>query len=329
MPYGRVNAMSTVRAFLNDGQGDKDKVMDAIGKLSNAAYAPTHLRTYATVGKEEGSVGKKEKDHGWLRLITPLWGLGLLSCPFSHSLPKASDCQRPTMTHCPTPGSGQMFDRISVRYDLLNRVMSLGSDTRWRREAVHAIVEDGVSRVLDLATGTAAVALEVARRIPAGRIVGVDPSLGMLEVGRKKVKRAGLDDRVQLSEGDGMAIPASDNSFDAAIMAFGIRNVPDRPACLRELTRVVRSGGPIALLELTEPRGHFFALAARCWKRHMVPSLGAALSSAPEYVYLEKSIRAFPSAPIFADMMRECAISDVQVRPLTFGAATLFVGRAT
>lgn len=224
-------------------------------------------------------------------------------------------------------GSGRMFDQISERYDLLNRVMSVGSDARWRRMAVDALGSD-VRDVLDLATGTADVALEVARRIPSSKIVGVDPSPGMLKVGRDKVQRAGLSDRIELREGDGQRIPASDDSFDAAIMAFGIRNVPDRPACLRELARVVRPRGPIVLLELAEPEGHPLSFAARFWKRQVVPRLGAMLSSTPEYAYLEKSIRAFPPPEEFVAMMEACGLREVQARALTFGAATIFLGRA-
>ncbi len=232
----------------------------------------------------------------------------------------------PIMNDLVSDGSGRMFDRISERYDLLNRVMSVGSDARWRRVAVDALGPD-VRQVLDLATGTADVALEVVRRIPSCHVVGVDPSMGMLSVGRGKVERADLNDRIELRQGDGMDIPADDDAFDGAIMAFGIRNVPDRPACLRELGRVVRAGGPIVLLELTEPEGHPLAFAARFWKRHVVPQLGAMLSSTPEYAYLEKSIRASPRPPEFADIMRDCGLVDVEARPLTFGAASVFFGR--
>jgi demethylmenaquinone methyltransferase/2-methoxy-6-polyprenyl-1,4-benzoquinol methylase len=233
----------------------------------------------------------------------------------------------PPMTDAPSDGSGRMFDRISDRYDLLNRVMSVGSDARWRRRAVKLLGPD-VRQVLDLATGTADVAIEVARSIPGSRVVGVDPSVGMLRVGGEKVRRAGLEGRITLREGDGEKIPAEDDAFDGSIMAFGIRNVPDRAACLRELGRVVRRGGPIVLLELAEPEGHPLAFGARFWKRHVVPRLGALLSSTPEYAYLEQSIRAFPRPNEFLGMMRDCGLGEGEAIPLTFGAATLFVGRA-
>lgn len=232
-----------------------------------------------------------------------------------------------TMNQLASDGSGRMFDRISQRYDLLNRVMSVGSDHRWRRVAVDCLGPD-VREVLDLATGTADVALEVARRIPGCHVVGVDPSTGMLQVGRAKVARAGLAARIELREGDGMDIPADQDAFDAAIMAFGIRNVPDRSACLRELCRVVKGGGPIVVLELAEPEGHPLAFAARFWKRHVVPQLGAMLSSTPEYAYLEASIRAFPRPAQFLEMMRGCGLTQVEAKGLTFGAATVFMGRS-
>ena len=163
---------------------------------------------------------------------------------------------------------------------------------------------------------------------PHSQVVGVDPSVGMLEVGRRKVDAAGLSKRIELRVGDGTDIPAEDDAFDAAIMAFGIRNVPDRPKCLRELRRVVRRGGPVVLLELTEPEGHPLAFAARFWKRQVVPRLGAMLSSTPEYVYLEASIRAFPRADQFLSIMLENGLTGVEARTLTFGAATIFVGRS-
>lgn len=223
-------------------------------------------------------------------------------------------------------GSGRMFDRIASRYDLLNRVMSVGSDRRWRRLAVEALGSEA-REVLDLATGTADVAIEVTRRIPGCRVVGIDPSSGMLEVGRTKIARAGLEDRIELRVGDGMDIPSETGAFDGAIMSFGIRNVPDRPRCLREIARVVRPGGPVVLLELTEPEGRGLAVGARWWKRHVVPRLGALLSSTPEYAYLEESIRGFPAPADFAPIMRDCGFESVETRPLTFGAATLFTGR--
>lgn len=141
-------------------------------------------------------------------------------------------------------GSGAMFDAIAPRYDRLNRIMSFGVDRRWRKKTVAALaLPDGPCRVLDVATGTGDLAIDIARRHPHARVVGVDPSLGMLEIGRGKVAARGLADRVELLAGDAQALDHDDASFDGATIAFGIRNVPDRRRGLAEMARVVRPGG--------------------------------------------------------------------------------------
>jgi demethylmenaquinone methyltransferase/2-methoxy-6-polyprenyl-1,4-benzoquinol methylase len=222
-----------------------------------------------------------------------------------------------------------MFDAIARRYDLLNRLMSLGMDQRWRRLAVRALELRGPVRVLDLATGTADLALLVAERHPEARVVGVDPSAGMLELGRRKVEARGLDGRVELQRGAAEALPFPDASFDAVTMAFGIRNVPDRAGALREMRRVTRPGGRLGILELTEPgRGALGALA-RAHVHGIVPRLGALLSGAPEYRYLEASIAAFPAPASFAATVGESGWSLTSTRPLCFGACHLFVAQAS
>ncbi|MCA9547288.1 MAG: class I SAM-dependent methyltransferase, partial [Myxococcales bacterium] len=134
-------------------------------------------------------------------------------------------------------GSGQMFDRIARRYDLLNRILSLGLDRSWRRKLVAALPDQG--RLLDVATGTGDVALALAKAYPQVTVTGLDPSVGMLDVGRGKVTARQLDARVELIEGDAQAMPFPDNHFAGACIAFGIRNVPDRARGLAEMARVV------------------------------------------------------------------------------------------
>jgi demethylmenaquinone methyltransferase/2-methoxy-6-polyprenyl-1,4-benzoquinol methylase len=223
-------------------------------------------------------------------------------------------------------GSGAMFDGIAARYDLLNRVLSLGTDQRWRRRTVAALDVRPGHRVLDLATGTADLAITVAREHPDATVVGVDPSPNMLAVGARKVARAGLGDRVALALGDAQRLePYADRSFDAVAMAFGIRNVPDRGAALREMARVTRDGGRVAILELAEPRSGWLGALARFYVRVVVPRLGAALSSSREYRYLQQSIAAFPPAETFADTMRDAGLAVRQVVRLSFGVAHLYV----
>ena len=149
-------------------------------------------------------------------------------------------------------GSGKMFDQIAGRYDLLNRILSMGMDRGWRRDLVRALDPDD-GEVLDVATGTADVALSVAKKYPQAQVIGLDPSGGMLDVGRQKVDAAGLNSRVELIQGDAQAMPFDDNRFAASCIAFGIRNVPDRRLGLAEMIRCTRPGGAIAVLELGEP----------------------------------------------------------------------------
>ncbi|MDY7093714.1 MAG: bifunctional demethylmenaquinone methyltransferase/2-methoxy-6-polyprenyl-1,4-benzoquinol methylase UbiE [Acidobacteriota bacterium] len=233
----------------------------------------------------------------------------------------------PSGARGPVDGSGAMFDAIAERYDRLNRVLSLGVDRRWRKRTVGALELPADARVLDLATGTADLALLIARSHPDARVLGSDPSEGMLEVGREKVRRAGAEERVELETGDARSLPYEDDSFDGVTIAFGIRNVPDRPAALREMARVTRPGGRVAILELSEPQGGLLAPFARFHIQKLVPWVGSLLSSAPEYRYLERSIAAFPAPRDFARMMGDCGLEVVSVQPLTFGVCHLFVAR--
>jgi demethylmenaquinone methyltransferase/2-methoxy-6-polyprenyl-1,4-benzoquinol methylase len=218
-----------------------------------------------------------------------------------------------------------MFDGIAARYDLVNRVISLGIDQSWRRKTVRSLKLAPSHRVLDLATGTADLAIQVARTNPSLKVVGLDPSGKMLDVGRSKVTRAGLDARVELVQGDAQALPFADASFDSVCIAFGIRNVPDRAKALREMSRVTRAGGRIAILELSEPRGGLLGAVARFHIHAVVPYVGALLSGVKEYQYLQRSIAAFPPAAEFAALMAASDLDVVAVHPLTFGVCHLYV----
>ena len=223
-------------------------------------------------------------------------------------------------------GSGAMFNAIASRYDLLNRILSLGADRRWRREAADALDLPPGARALDVATGTADLAIEIARRDGSFRVEGLDPAEGMLEIARRKIARAGLAGRVSLRAGDAQALPHPDGSFDGVCVAFGIRNVRDRGQALREMARVTREGGRIAILELTEPGSGFMGRLAQFHVHVLVPRIGALLSGARAYRYLHESIAAFPPPERFRGMMEDAGIRVLECRPLTFGACCLFVG---
>jgi len=222
-------------------------------------------------------------------------------------------------------GSGAMFDGIAARYDLVNRVISLGIDQSWRRKTVRALSLATGHRVLDLATGTADLAIQVARTEPSVSVVGLDPSGKMLDVGREKVTRAALEARVELVQGDAQALPFETHSFDSVCIAFGIRNVPNRGQALREMARVTRPGGRIAILELSEPRGGLLGAMARFHIHTVVPYVGALLSGVKEYQYLQRSIAAFPPADEFAALMNASNLNVLGVHPLTFGVCHLYV----
>jgi demethylmenaquinone methyltransferase / 2-methoxy-6-polyprenyl-1,4-benzoquinol methylase len=217
----------------------------------------------------------------------------------------------------PADGSGAMFDAIARDYDGLNRMMSLGLDGLWRRALVRALAKRGApARVLD-------VAMAISDTWTEAEVVGVDVSDGMLALAREKAGGR----RVQLLHGDGLALPFEAARFDAACVAFGLRNMPDRPRALAEMARVVRPGGVVAILELSEPRG-LLGPVARLWVHRVVPVLGALFSRGPVYRYLSRSIAAFPPAEELAAMMRSAGLSNVTVKPLTFGVVHLAVGEA-
>ncbi len=226
----------------------------------------------------------------------------------------------------PRPGSGEMFDRIADRYDLLNRLLSLGIDRGWRRRAVSALELPAGARALDLATGTADLAIEICRAHPDARVTGLDPARRMLALGRAKLRRLGLEGRLSLVHGRAESLPFRSRSLDGVTIAFGIRNVPDRPAALREMARVLRPGARVAILELGEPRRGLLAPLARAWIRGVLPRVGRILSGSDAYAYLADSMRAFPAPGAFAAAMERAGLRVIGIRPLTAGVATLFVG---
>jgi demethylmenaquinone methyltransferase/2-methoxy-6-polyprenyl-1,4-benzoquinol methylase len=220
-----------------------------------------------------------------------------------------------------------MFDAIAPRYDLLNRLLSLGIDQRWRRLLVSKLELGANARVLDHATGTADLALLIARTHPTARVLGLDPSAEMLRIGQVKVLAAGLGERVELRRGDAERLEGVESqSLDAVSMAFGIRNVPDRAQALRELARVTRPGGRVAILELSEPRGGVLGPLARWHVHSVVPWLGSLLSGAREYRYLQRSIAAFPPPAEFGRVMEQSGLRVQLIQPLTFGVCHLYVG---
>ncbi|MBX2812500.1 MAG: bifunctional demethylmenaquinone methyltransferase/2-methoxy-6-polyprenyl-1,4-benzoquinol methylase UbiE [Myxococcales bacterium] len=222
-------------------------------------------------------------------------------------------------------GSGRMFDGIAARYDLLNRIISLGMDQFWRRAAVRSLQLHPGDRVLDLATGTADLPLAILKYYPEVTVVGVDPSEGMLQCGRKKIAKVHLQSSIELVNGDAQALSFPSNSFNGVSMAFGIRNVPNRKQALTEIARVLEPGGRVAILELSEPKNGWLSRLARLHMQWFVPAVGAALSGKAEYGYLRTSIEAFPRPEIFEDMMRQAGLDPISQRTFALGSCVLYV----
>jgi len=214
-------------------------------------------------------------------------------------------------------GVRAMFDRIAPVYDAMNRAITLGLDGRWRRLAAASVVQPG-DRVLDAACGTGDLA--IAAREEGGQVTGLDFSGRMLERARRK------SDAIEWVQGDVLALPFDDASFDAATIGFGIRNVEDLDAGLSELARVVRPGGRLAVLELTRPKGvlrPFF----RLWFDVLIPLAGKVLTGGAAYSYLPASVRRFPGPDDLTDALRRAGFADVGYRLLAGGIVSLHVGR--
>ena len=247
-------------------------------------------------------------------------------------------------------GSGSMFDSIAVRYDMINRVLAAGMDIGWRERMVEIIKESVLANekqplILDVATGTADVALLLAKAIPNAKITGVDPSQNMLHVGRQKVAQHGLSGTIRLevhdAQQDFSALSSLSTStlpmmFDAATMSFGIRNVPDRETALCQIHKVLREGARFCVLEFSEPAPDtgFLGAVARQFIRYVVPVLGGVLSGQPrEYWHLQNSIQDFPSPKEFGELLEHLDCADGAFRldeliQLNYGSVQLYVSTA-
>ncbi len=219
----------------------------------------------------------------------------------------------------PADGVRQMFDRIAPVYDAMNRVMTAGLDRRWRRATVRETVHPGDS-VLDACCGTGDLAV-AARSAGAGRVVGVDFSERMLERARRK------GPELEWMRADVLALPFEDSSFDVVVVGFGVRNVEDLEAAVRELRRVLRSGGRLGILEITKPRG-LLAPFYRLWFDRIVPLLGRLLPGGDAYTYLPASVRRFPGPEDLAGLLGGCGFEAVRFRRFAGGIVALHVGEA-
>ena len=219
-----------------------------------------------------------------------------------------------------------MFDAIAPRYDLLNRLLSAGFDRHWRARAIRSLRLTGEERLLDVCTGTADVALAARRSAPhAQRVIGVDFAAAMLQRGRRKVHEAGEHGAIALVRGDAMRLPLQDRVVDAVTVAFGIRNVEDAETTCREMHRVLRIGGRLAVLEFAIPTLPIVRHAYLSYFTYVLPMLGRLISRhTTAYSYLPASVTAFPAPDRFVRLLGEVGFTDVQVNPLALGIVYLY-----
>ena len=221
-----------------------------------------------------------------------------------------------------------IFTTSHGRYDFLNHLLSLRRDVGWREVAIARMRFGRTNRFLDVATGTADLAIAAALRYPSIGVTGVDFAAPMLEVGRRKVSAAGLDRRIDLREADAMSLPFPDAAFDVTAVAFGLRNIPDRLGALREMARVTVPGGQVMVLEMTFAPTRAFRPLYSVYLRRILPAVARVFARNPRtYYYLADSIRHFPAPKDLRDMMSQAGLEPVTYHGLTFGTAFLHIGR--
>jgi demethylmenaquinone methyltransferase/2-methoxy-6-polyprenyl-1,4-benzoquinol methylase len=218
----------------------------------------------------------------------------------------------------------RMFDNISSQYDFLNHFLSLGIDIRWRQQAIQHLSAFQPKIILDVATGTGDFALQTLALRPS-RVVGVDISEGMLEVGRKKMKARAVDQVIELRTGDSENLPFEENKFDAVIVAFGVRNFENLDKGLSEMLRVLRPGGRLVVLEFSKPTSFPMKQLYHFYFNHVLPKIGRWISrDAAAYSYLPESVQAFPDGADFVAILNRVGYNSIACKPLTFGISSLY-----
>ncbi len=220
----------------------------------------------------------------------------------------------------------EMFDNISPKYDFLNHFLSLGIDIVWRKKAIKKLKELQPKKILDIATGTGDFAIQALDLNP-DKVIGVDISEGMLSVGRKKLKKMKLDDRIELFSGDSEKLNFEDNSFDAVIVAFGVRNFENLEKGLADMLRVVRPGGKVVVLEFSRPGWTPFKQLYNFYFSSILPKLGRLISKdRAAYTYLPDSVRKFPDGDQFLAILEKLGYKDTECKTLSLGISSIYTG---
>jgi len=222
----------------------------------------------------------------------------------------------------------RMFDRIARRYDLLNRILSLGQDIVWRKKLAGILNKNQCQDILDLATGTADVLLSAHRYNRSMRIgVGVDLAREMLQVGRRKLAKANLSEKTLLLKADALSVPVADNSFDAITISFGIRNVVDVHKALKEMWRVLKVDGRTLILEFALPPKPWLRRIFLIYLRNIIPFIGGIVSGNKHaYRYFNETVETFSYGEEFVQLMKEAGFREVKIHSLSFGVAAIYEG---
>lgn len=220
----------------------------------------------------------------------------------------------------------EMFNNISRRYDFLNHFLSLGIDIWWRKKAIKELKEQRPRQILDIATGTGDFALEALSLRP-DKVTGVDISEGMLAIGRKKIEQKNLQHQVELKLGDSEKLLFDDNTFDAVIVAFGVRNFENLERGLRDMFRVLKPGGKVVVLEFSKPARFPMKQLYSFYFKYILPIIGRVISKdTAAYTYLPESVKAFPDGPFFTGILDKVGFKKTICKPLTFGICSIYTG---
>jgi demethylmenaquinone methyltransferase/2-methoxy-6-polyprenyl-1,4-benzoquinol methylase len=221
-----------------------------------------------------------------------------------------------------------MFDRIAGGYDFMNRFLSARIDVLWRKKAISFLKKQNPRLILDMATGTADMAILACKKINPEKIIGIDLSEGMLEIGRKKVEKEGLSSKIELRKGDAETINAPDNSFDAIMVAFGVRNFENLEKGLSELRRVLKPGGNLVILEFSKPKNGIIKAIYNWYMSKLAPGLAKQFKQDKEaYSYLNKSANAFPDRELLTHLLSKQGFTDANYSSLTMGICCLYTAR--
>ena len=220
-----------------------------------------------------------------------------------------------------------MFDNIAYRYDFLNRFLSGGIDVIWRKKMLKELKQSNPKTLLDVATGTGDVAILATRILSPEKITGIDISEGMLEIGRKKITKLLLNNKIELLKGDSEAINSASNSFDAVTVAFGVRNFENLEKGLSEILRVLKPGGKFVILEFSKPAGYFRGVY-NLYMNNLAPFFGRLFCKDKEaYQYLHSSVKAFPEGKTFLHILQQVGFHETTLNRLSLGICTIYCGR--